>query len=220
MEANDLIRLIMGLLKRLPIGDRVVFWRLGKLVSRKVMPKSRKQKKAWKKKHPGTPNQLNARKNFTTNRQLAAHMTRQLRPLGVWRRAVEIYKPEGMNADNYLYHKNAHCMERGQFKKFRPLIVSLGDLDLPGRMECSHEGNRVTLRWLAEEPATDRLHVAIIHEDTPDSLLIVQTGDARRGDGSFSFDIAPHAAPSHIYPFFGSDNNGDFTGNDYFTIEN
>lgn len=128
MGNNDFVEFLMGLVKHVRIGDYVFFWRLGRISKRKV--KSKREKQKWNKKHPGTPKQKEARETFKTNRQLAAHMSRQLHELGVWRRAVEIYKPERMNADNYLLHRNHNCMEGGKFKKLGQLIVSLGELPL------------------------------------------------------------------------------------------
>ena len=218
MEANELIKLLMGAMKRLRVGNHVFFWRLGGISKREVKKKTRREQRAWMKKHPPTREQRAARATFKTNRQLAAHMSKQLHDLGVWRRAVEIFKPERMNSDNYLLHRNHGCMEGGKFKKFRPLIVSLGLLPLPDGMEATREGDSVTLRWLPEAPENDLLHVAIVYDDDRSALVMVNTGYACRGDGTFAFNLTKNSGVVHVYPFFGSEGNKDFTGNDYFRM--
>lgn len=220
MEANELIKLLLGKMKRLRLGNLVFFWRLGQIAKRRVKKMTPKEKKAWKKKHPPTPGQKKARTEFDTNRKLVAHMSRQLRPLGVWRRLVEIMEPPGMNADNYLFHVNHKCMKQGKFCKFRPLMISNGPLLLPDNMSGSSEGDTITLRWTPDESATDRLHVAIIRDDERNGLIMIKTGYACRGDGTFAFKPRGNGGTVHVYPFFGSEGNGDFSPNDYFAIEN
>lgn len=217
VKLNNLIELLLESMKRLRLGNVVFFLRLGRVAKRQLRRMTPREKKRWNKKHPPTPEQKTARLKFTTNRQLAAHMSRQLRPLGVWRRAVEVMKPAGMNADNFLFHVNHKCMTKGEIVKFSPLVVSMGLLLLPDRLEASREGNTVTLRWVAEESA-DRLHVAVVHDDEPDALVMVNTGYACRGDGAFSFPLPANSGAVHVYPFFSSEGTGEFSANTYFDL--
>ena len=109
-------------------------------------------------------------------------------------------------------------MEGGKFKKMGPLIVSLGTLPLPDELTATRENDRVTLRWMPEAPENDLLHVAIVYDDERDSLLIVKTGYACRGDGTFAFRVRANSGTVHVYPFFGSEGNENFTPNDYFKV--
>ena len=219
MEVNDLVSFFMGLVKKERFGNYVFFLRLGRLSKRRVKNKTAKEKKKWNLKHPPTPGQEEARTKFSTNRQLAAHMSNQLHEFGVWRRAVETFKPKHMNADNYLLHRNHGCMEGGKFKKMGPLVVSLGTLLLPDELTATRQGDTVTLHWMPEAPENDLLHVAIVYDDERDSLLIIKTGYACRGDGTFAFRVRKNCHTVHVYPFFGRESGEDFTPNGYFRVE-
>lgn len=204
-------------------GDTTtLYWRLGTPVIRRRRNRNVSGKK-WKR----TPKRLLAVNKFTSGKRLIAAFQYVMGALSSWQRAARLYGANGQTGENLFFSRNyGYCAADGSgVEDFRHFKLSEGQLLLPPGIRLSREGNRCTLEWEVQEEQAlalsgDLVHVGIIYDSEPDGLSLADVHGACRADGKVSFTIdEKYGTRVHLYPFFGREDNTDFSDSDYFESE-
>lgn len=212
---------LINVKKRVHGETTTLYWRLGNPVIRKRRNRNVSGKK-WK----HTPKRVEAINKFTTGRRLTAAFLLVLGEVSPWRRAARLSGANGQTGENFFFSRNhGYLSADGKIADFPHFRLSLGRLLSSPGIRLSREGYTVTLEWDAtgEQPLAspdDLLHVGIIYDPEPDCLELADTSGTRRKDGKLVLTLDPaRGTRVHLYPFFGREDNSDFSDNDYFTCE-
>ena len=198
-----------------------LYWRLGNLVIRRRRNRNVSGKK-WKR----TPSREQAINKFTNGKRLVTAFLLELGDVSPWRRAARLYGKNGQTGENFFFSRvHGYLPADGKIQDFAHFRLSEGQLLLSPGMRLSREGCTVTLEWDATGKHSlaspdDWLHVGVVHESEANGLILADTGGARRGDGKAVFTLDPaRGTRVRLYPFFGREDNSEFSANDYFTRE-
>ena len=213
---------LLNVKKRVRGATTTLYWRLGTPVIRKSRNRNVSGKK-WKR----TPKREQAICKFTSGKRLITAFQYVLGALSPWLRAARLYGTCGQTGENLFFSRNHgyFSADGSGVEDFRHFKLSLGQLLLPAGLRLTREGNTCTLEWEVQEEQLlaspdDLLHVGFIREDEPDGLTLVDLNRVRRGDGKAVFTLdGGQECRIHLYPFFGREDNTEYSDSDYFKCE-
>ena len=202
-------------------GGLTYYWRLGKLCIRKS-----KNEDCSGDKWVRTPKRAVVNDRFLGMRQSAALVRIVFEDLPHWKVAAQTYGAIGQTSDNYMHTVNSKYVGKsGNVTNFKHYAVCRGVLPLPPDMALTCTGKRLKLTWTCTHDDSsahglDRLYVALIYDNMPDSLLQVEHVEVCRSAECVEFDVdSSPGGKVHVYPFFGSEDNSAFSNNEYFSME-